>query len=298
MNEFTGESLVKFIERFPSDLACKKYLADVKWSNGYKCKKCGNEKYTERKDHTRTCTKCKHNESPSANTAFHKVKFGIQKAFLIVFEMVNSSKSLSAMQVGKRYEISRKTAWLFMHKMRTVMKSSERYPIDGLVQVDEFTIGGKEDGKQGRSYDTKKKKVVAAVELTDKKEIKRIYALKIDDYSSKSLSQIFDKHISTNATVITDKWRGYGPLKSDYKIIQSNSNNGQGMPQIHIMIHQIKSWIRTIYSWVHEEHVDLYLDEFSFRINRSIHKKGIFHNLIKRAVAAEHIAYRQIIVSK
>ena len=47
-----------------------------------------------------------------------------------------------------------------MHKIRKVMKSSEQKPMDGNVQVDEFTIGGKEDGKQGRSYDTKKNSAV------------------------------------------------------------------------------------------------------------------------------------------
>jgi transposase-like protein len=298
MIEFKGESIIKFSERFVDDLACKSYLADLKWIDGYTCVKCGNTKYTQRKEYTRTCTRCKHDESPSANTTFHKVKFGLKKAFFITFEMVNSTKSLSASQVAKRYEITRKTAWLFMHKIRKVMKSSENHPIEGDVQVDEFTIGGKEKGKQGRSYDTKKKKIVAAVETTEEGKIKRVYGLKIDDYSSKSLSEIFEKHIAFTANVKTDKWKGYLPLKSDYSIEQSNSNNGQSLPQIHIIIHQIKSWLRTIYSWIHPEHVNSYLDEFSYRINRSIYKETIFHNIIKRVILGKHISYKEIIVAK
>jgi len=298
MIEFKGESIIKFSERFSDDLACKSYLSDIKWIDGYTCIKCGNKKYTKRKDYTRTCTKCKHDESPSANTAFHKVKFGLKKAFFITFEMVNSTKSLSASQVAKRYEITRKTAWLFMHKIRKVMKSSENHPMDGNIQVDEFTIGGKEEGKQGRSYNTKKKKIVAAVETTKKGKIKRVYALKIEDYSSKSLKEIFEKHISTIASVNTDKWKGYVPIKSEYQITQSNSNNGQSMPQIHIIIHQIKSWLRTIYSWIHPEHVNSYLDEFSYRINRSIYKKSIFHNIMMRVIQGDHMSYNKIIVRK
>lgn len=298
MNEFKGESIIKFSERFPDDLACKIYLSDLKWLNGYVCKKCGNEKYSQRKNYTRTCTRCKHDESPSANTTFHKVKFGLKKAFFITFEMVNSTKSLSASQVAKRYEITRKTAWLFMHKIRKVMKSSENHPMDGNIQIDEFTIGGKEQGKQGRSYDTKKKKIVAAVETTKKGNIKRVYALRIENYSSKSLKKIFDKHISSKANISTDRWKGYIPLKSKYKITQSLSNNGQGMPQMHIIIHQIKSWLRTIYSWIHPEHVNSYLDEFSYRINRSIYKKTIFNNIMIRIIQGEHIGYKEIIVDK
>ena len=55
----------------------------------------------------------------------------------------------------------------------------------GECKFDEFTIGGKEEGKQGRSYDTKKKKVLCAMELTDRGKVKRFYALKIPDFSSK-----------------------------------------------------------------------------------------------------------------
>ena len=37
----------------------------------------------------------------------------------------------------------------FMQKVREAMKSSESHKMNDRVQVDEFTIGGKEEGKQG-----------------------------------------------------------------------------------------------------------------------------------------------------
>ena len=37
--------------------------------------------------------------------------------------------------------------------VREAMKSSESHKMNDRVQVDEFTIGGKEEGKQGRSYE-------------------------------------------------------------------------------------------------------------------------------------------------
>ena len=298
MEIFNGENFIEFTEQFSDDDKCKAYLSDLKWSKGYKCSKCGHTKFTQRKGYIRTCNLCKHNESATANTAFHKVKFGIKKAFHITFEMVNSTQSLSALQVSKRYGVSRKTAWLFMHKIRKVLKSSEQYPLDGNVQVDEFTVGGKEEGKQGRSYDSNKKKVIASVQLTDDGKVKRVYAMRIDDYSSKSLKKIFTKHISKEANIFTDKWRGYRPLMSNYNITQNISDNGRSMPQIHIIIHQIKSWLRTIHSWVHPEHIDSYLDEFVFRINRSIYKNTIFNKVMERVVNSKHLTYNDIIVAK
>ena len=53
-------------------------------------------------------------------------------------------KGLSASQVARRYEISRQTAHYFMQKVREAMKSSESHKMNDSVQVDEFTIGGKD----------------------------------------------------------------------------------------------------------------------------------------------------------
>ena len=80
---------------------------------------------------------------PTANTLFHRVKFGVRKAFFICFEMSTSTKSLSASYMGICYGVTEKTARLFMHKVREAMKSSENNPMDGEVHVDEFVIGGK-----------------------------------------------------------------------------------------------------------------------------------------------------------
>ena len=297
MDIFNGEELLKFTERFSSDEVCLKYLSDIKWNGGFKCRKCRHTKFSEGSKHQRCCTLCKHIESPTAGTLLHKVKFGIRKAFMIMFEMSATTKSLSASQVAKRYGITRKTAWLFMHKVRKGMESSQGFPMEGTVHVDEFVVGGKEDGKQGRSYHSKKKKVVCAVELNDEEKIKRVYALRIDDFSAKSLRSIFTKHIDAKAQVITDEWKGYRPLQADYCIKQVASEKGNNFKQLHIAIHQIKSWIRTNYSWVHKEHIDKYLAEYSFRINRSIFKDSIFHKLAERMVAKPHIAYLQIKVS-
>ena len=216
---------------------------------------------------------------------------------MIAFEMSASTKGLSSSQVAKRYKISRTTAWAFMHKVRSAMASSQQHSIEGKVQVDEFVFGGKETLKQGRSRDSKKKKIVGAVELTDEGKVKRCYFKKIEDYSSKSLKKIFVDHISPNATVYTDKWTGYVPLKSSYNIIDKYSDKGNSMKQMHTIIHQLKSWLRSTYSWVHEQHIEKYLDEYSFRINRSIYKETIFHKLIERMIIHDPVTFQMIRVS-
>jgi len=167
MDLYKGQNLIEFTERFKTDEDCIKYLAGIKWQEGFKCVKCGHKGSQIRSNSSRTCNKCSHTESATANTLFHKVKFGVRKAFFICFEMSTSTKSLSASYIAVRFGVTEKTARLFMHKIREAMKSSENHPMDGIVHVDEFVVGGKEKGKVGRSYNAKKKKVVCAVELTD-----------------------------------------------------------------------------------------------------------------------------------
>ncbi len=169
------------------------------------------------------------------------------------------------------------------------MKSSQRYPLSKLIHVDEITVGGKEEGKQGRSYDSKKKKAVIAVELSEKHHIKRVYVKSIDDYSAKSLTPIFEEHIITSAKIVTNKWIGYEPSKALYNIEQKISDQGKNFKELHIVIIQLKSWLRAIPTHVSKWHIQSYFDVFCFRINRSQSKQSIFHQTIERMVAANPI---------
>ena len=255
MDIFKGQNLLEFSERFKTDEDCKEYLAFLKSKSAYKCLKCNHTAYQSIKYFGRQCNICRHIESATSNTLFHKVKFGVRKSFFICFEMATSTKSLSASYMGVRYGVTEKTARLFMLKVREAMSSSNNNPMDGNVHVDEFVIGGKEQGKVGRSYNSKKKKAINAVQLTDDGKVKRMYAMKIEDFSAQSLQYIFVNHINRDAKVTTDKWRGYKPIAKAYDVTQIESNNGLNFKALHTMIHQVKSWIRTTYSWVSEHNL-------------------------------------------
>ncbi len=295
MEKYKGHNLIEFSVGFNTDEKCMEYLSEIKWEDGYVCRKCKHTCSQTRKNYSRTCNLCDDTESVTANTIFHKLKFGLHKAFFICFEMATTSKGFSALQIAQRFGIRENTARMFMQKIRVAMKSIEKYPMTGIVHVDEFVVGGYEESKSGRSYDSKKKKAICAVELTDDGKVKRFYVFKIDDYSSKSLKKMFAKHIDKQAKVTTDKWKGYNPIAKEYNITQILSNKGANFKALHIMIHQVKSWIRTTYSWVDEKNIDRYFDEFCFRINRSQSKETIFHNLIVRMVKADKIYHKEIV---
>jgi hypothetical protein len=97
-------------------------------------------------------------------------------------QQVQSGLLAGAMVV--RYGVTEKTARCFMLKVQEAMFSSENNPMDGALHVTGFILVGKEKGKIGRSYDGKKKRAITAIQLTEDKKVKRIYAMKINDFSA------------------------------------------------------------------------------------------------------------------
>jgi hypothetical protein len=87
------------------------------------------------------------------------------------------------------------------------MKSSEKYPLEKEVHVDKFEIGTPKKGEQGRSKSATKIRVVIAIENREGKSGTG-YAKVIEDYSCKSLQQIFKIRIKSDANIVTDGWSG------------------------------------------------------------------------------------------
>lgn len=285
--QFKGQSIIKFNEVFDTSEKCKNYLANYKWKDGFKCSKCsGTDCWKGIGPFTKVCKSCRHIESVTSNTLFHKVKFDLKKAFMIVFEMSTSSKGTSSVNLAKKYDINQKTAWKFMVKVRRAMESSKQHPLMGDCELDECFVGGYEEGKVGRGADSKKQ-VAVVIEKSGEHGIKRAYAVQIENASAKELEKIFVNHISKTAHVKTDKWRGYGPLAKNYTIQQEKSEPKKNFKSMHRFIQGLKSWVRGTYHHVSKHYLQNYLDEYCYRFNRHALKEIIFDNLIQRMVKAQ-----------
>ena len=94
--------------------------------------------------------KCKYDESPTAGTMFDKCKFPLLLAFHIAFKISTKKKGMSTLELSQEFELRQKTCWRFKWKIQQAMQSSKLHPISEIVHIDEFYIGGEEEGKQGR----------------------------------------------------------------------------------------------------------------------------------------------------
>lgn len=290
---FKGMNLLEFMDRFKDDESCREYLAHHKWSNGFTCRKCGCiEALNTTRKNIKQCKSCLDLESSTAGTMFHKVKFSLRKAFVMVYTMSTTSKGSSGHNFAKTLSINKNTAWLFQQKIRAAMESSQLYPLKGKVVVDEAFIGGKEEGHQGRGSGTKQE-IVIAIEATKNEDgIKRAYAMVIENTSSVELKTIFDGHISKESEVKTDKWSGYSPLKKDWDIQQEKSKGGENFELMNRFVMGLKGWCRGIYHRVTGNYLQGYLNEYCYRFNRSIFKETAFDKLIQRMVLAKPIEYK------
>ena len=279
---------ITFHQRFKTEDDCLEYLSLLKWEKGYSCKRCGNHTYCSgKRPLNRRCTKCRYDESPTAGTMFDKVKFSILKAFHIVFKIATKKKGMSSSELSHEFELRQKTCWEFKWKLQQAMASSLKYPITGTVHADEFWIGESETKKPGRSHG-KKKQVGILLEILDDGGVGRAYAEVIANASSKELGKFLKSYVSKEAKVISDKWRGYTPLKKHFKKLeQVNSNDGKNFKDIHIHIMNIKGWLRGIHHHCSKERLQGYLDEYHYRYNRRAHMGVIFNLLLKRMIENE-----------
>ena len=267
-----------------------KYLSEIKWPDeAFVCARYGNATYHKgRTPYSRRCNKCKHDESVTAGTMLDRMKIAPLFAFHIAFKIATKKKGMSSLELAEEYELRQKTVWEFKWKLQQAMKSSGKYPLTGNVHVDEFYIGGEEEGITGRSSESAKKLVVVALEIvTD--GVGRAYAQVIDDASAKSFRPFFTKYISKDAKVVTDEWKGYLPLMDEYQIEHRKSENGKSFPQMHIHIMNIKGWLRGIHHHCTKERLQGYLDEYHFRFNRRNNMDTIFDVLMRRLMNNEPI---------
>ena len=116
----------KLQDLFQSDEKCFEFLADLKWEQGYYCRKCGNTNYCPGKTpYSRRCTKCKKEESATTGTIFHNCKFSISKAFYIAFNVCKGKEEISTYEFARRLSLRQMTCWKFKTKIQQAVQEMD-----------------------------------------------------------------------------------------------------------------------------------------------------------------------------
>jgi len=210
----------------------------------------------------------------------------------------NGASALGLVLGLKKYE----TAWTWLHKFRRAMVRPGRELLTGGVEVDECYRGGLEEGLPGRLNLKKTLVVVAAQE--DGPGIGRIRMRQISDASAESLMPFVRDSVEPGSVIHTDGWLGYLPLEGKHYHHQVTFLKGKQpspselMPWVHLVVSLFKRWwLGTHQGAVSQEHLDYYLDEFTFRFNRrtSRSRGKLFYRLAQQAVEVGPAPYKSLV---
>ena len=302
MEDFPRD-LLEFEACFSTEKACREYLFQLRWPDGFCCPRCGGRKSWPKSEVLLQCAGCGYQSSVTAGTIFQDTRKPLTLWFRAAWWVTTQKNGASAMGLQRVLGLkSYKTAWTWLHKLRRAMIRPGRDRLTGRVEVDETYWGGLEEGVRGRQTDAKALIVIAAQE--DGPGIGRIRMRRIADASAESLIPFVQDSVEPGSVVHTDGWLGYLPLEAkgyDHEVTflkGKKKTPSELMPRVHRVISLLKRWLMgTHQGAVSLEHLDYYLDEFTFRFNRrkSRSRGKLFFRLLQQAVAVDPVPYKSMV---
>ena len=290
-------TLAEFEERFDTEEACRTYLNQLRWPSGFRCPRCASMGRWATKRGLVMCSQCGHQASVTAGTIFHRSHLPLRVWF------TNQKHGVSALGLQRLLGLgSYETAWTCLQKLRRAMVRPGRDRLTRQVEMDETYVGGVEPGGGRRHLGNKALVVIAA--QVEGEGIGRIRMRRIPDASSRSLLSFIKEAVEPGSTVITDGWEGYEGLKvPGYKhkarVISGSGKTASALlPRVHRVASLLKRWLLgTHQGGVSRDHLDYYLDEFTFRFNRrtSRHRGKLFYRLVEQAVAVQPAPYAKLV---
>jgi transposase-like protein len=293
-------SLPEFQRVFPDDRACATYLERLRWPETFACPKCSAVgepyRFTARPGVLR-CRACKADASLTAGTVMQSTHQPLSIWFWGAYLVTTQTPGQSALQFQRQLGLSRyETAFQTLHKLRAGMVRPHRDTIGGdhAVEVDECLVGGKTRG-EGRGVHHKAI-VLGAVEARlrkpgEGKPLKRqTYAGRLRLQLVKNREQatcegfVLD-NVTKGSIVRTDGWHYDGLKAAGYRhfgiaLHGEAAATDAHLPLIHLIFSNLKTWILGTHHGTSQQHLQAYLNEYTFRFNRRFYPMTAFNSVL------------------
>ena len=296
-------TLADFEARFATEDACRAYLIQLRWPDGFRCPACGHGKSWPVRATLFQCASCGRQTSATAGTIFQDTRTSLRTWFRAMWWVTSQKTGASAMGLQRVLGLgSYETAWAWLHKLRRAMVCPGRDRLSGTVEVDETYLGAREKGVRGRQ--TQKKALIAVAAEEVGAGIGRIRMRRIPDASADSLQAFVEGAVTPGSVLHTDELLSYDRLEKhgyEHQIIflkGKKESPAELLPRVRRVVALLKRWLLgTHQGAVSRAHLDYYLDEFTFRFNRrtSQHRGKLFYRLVQHAVDADPVPYPSLI---
>ena len=301
-------SYAELLAWFPDEGACLDYLEWLRWPDGLRCPRCAEPAGLAAGQRARGSARvCGRQTSVTAGTIFHRTRTPLRLWFAAAWLMTSQKHGVSALGVQRTLGLgSYQTAWAMLHRYREAMVRPGRERLRGHVEVDETYVGGVEeqrrrtpDGDQGDRRDRRGDREPQGFRAG-------AHAATFADVSKDSLIPFVDGAIEPAATVHTDGWQAYLTLpehgyEHERTVMRQQSDPAHVvMPGVHRVASLLKRWLLgTHQGAVSPEHLDAYLNEFTFRFNRRRSGAAACSSTgcSQQAVVADPVTYRSLIAN-
>lgn len=293
-NEF--KSVLELIKAFPDEQSCINHLEKILWYNGIVSPFDPASKVYKCKDNKYRCKNTGKYFNVKTNSMFDNTKVELQKWFLAIWIVCSYKKGISSIQLSKEINVTQKTAWFMLQRIRACFDIDSNTPLEGVIEADETFVGGKNKNRhkdkkvplsQGRSFKDKTP-VLGLLERGG-----NLRAFVISDTKAKTIQPIIRRNVATNSRLISDEWLGYRGLSADYDHHVVDHGKKQYVsfdnPEIHSNTIEgfwgiLKRGYNGIYNWWSKKHMQKYVDEFVFRYNlRRVQNTERFNFLILKS---------------
>ena len=294
-------TILEFQQRFGTEEACREYLFASRWPDGFVCPACGGrDAGAQTRRHLWVCTACGRQTSITAGTVMHKTRLPLQTWFWASYLVSTFQPGISAKQLQRQLGVGcHETAWAMLHKLRSAMVAPERDLLKGEVEIDEFFLGGHEEGPKGGRQHGKKALVGIAIEVRGQGS-GRLRLRVLENSQAKTLEAFTKATTAPGAIVHTDglfSYSGLSKLGYDHRPrkVASIEPGEELLPRVHRAVSNLKAWMHGTHRGVSDAHLQVYLDEYVFRHNRRRTPMASFQTLLGLSTRHEPITYRDII---
>lgn len=294
-------NLFSFTAHFNSEEACRNHFKEERDKIGVVCKRCGHtEHFWIKSRWSYECKSCRSRTSLRSGTIMQGSNLSFLIWYKTMFLLTATKKGFSSKEIQKQLGLKRyEPVWAMVHKLRKAMGNRDaRYTLEGMIEMDEgyFTIESSEiekaKGGRGRGAAGKSNVAVMAesaqledVESGKKSSQCRYFKAKVlGSHNAGEINETIKESFDETSIVFTDDSTSYVDI-SDYVELHITEKSSEKLTKetlrwVHITISNAKRNLLGNYHKIKGKYLQLYLNEFVYKLNRRYFGDRLFERLV------------------
>ncbi len=208
-------SILELIQAFPDQQSCIDHLEALRWNGNVVSPFDADSKVYSCKGNKYKCKNTGKYFNVKTDTIFDNTKIELQKWFLAIWLVTSHKKGISSLQLGRDLNITQKSAWFMLSRIRQCFGLDNDSKLDNEVEADETFVGGKNKNRHAnkKTYGSSDDKapVLGMVERNGK-----VIAKKVPNTTYETLSTEILRSVNETAKLYTDEYSSYKKLKRVY----------------------------------------------------------------------------------